>query len=87
MRAQGSDSAAGWVGVLPAEIVSPRHNSFATHASHLEQFAVHVRNLPHTGAFMEIVDVLRTEEQLVAFRPEPGFQTDQRGMGGVGRGG
>ena len=70
-----------------AHVVAPRGNRAAGKAAGPARLAVHVVHLPGAGPLVQVVDVLRAQEEGVAPRREPALQPGQRRMGGIGRGG
>lgn len=49
-------------------------------AARLEQFAVHVDDAAHAAALVQVVDVLRAQEQVAAALGEPRLEPAERAM-------
>lgn len=58
--------------VVNAEIAGPFEHLARLGAAHLQQFAVHVQHPLAAGALMQVIDVLRDQQEVV---PQPLFQS------------
>lgn len=86
VRPHPGAGAAGGTRIAPAQIRAPRRDRPAGAAAGLEQFAVHVDDRPRAGPLVQIVDVLRAQEQPPAPPGESRLGLRQGHVRGVGLG-
>ena len=84
MRPQGAGTPAAGAGEGVVDIATDVVHPAAAGTAHLQQLAVHVAQPAAAGPLVQVVDILRHQQEVT----RPGrFQFRQRAVGGVGRDG